>query len=225
MEKKFDLHVHSNYSIDSLSSPKDIVKKYHSLGFHGFAITDHNRFGAHLAAQEYARANNIEMEIIGACEFKSSIGEVIGLFINEMIESTDFGSLCDAIHDQGGFVILPHPFDSLRKGATFPDKFSSEILRLVDGVEVLNAHAIKKSDNERALSFAKEKNLSMTGASDAHFIFECGAAYTSVPDDIPLDIALRKSATSASGKELPFYVHGFPTLIKWAKKSKIIKSY
>ncbi len=221
--KKFDLHVHSHYSHDSLNRPQDLVKKYYKLGFSGFAITDHNRFCAHIHAQEYAKKHDIDIEIIPACEFNTQRGEVIGLYLQQMIEQKDFASLCDEIHDQGGFAILPHPFDSYRKGATHPDKFSKHDLRFIDAIETINSHTIKREDNNKAGDFADSNDFAKTAGSDAHLICECGRAFTYIEDDAPLDISLRKKTTIAFGKTIPFYTRGIPTLIKIAKRIGLIE--
>ena len=220
--KKYDLHLHSHLSNDCLNKPGDLVRKYHELGFDGFAITDHSKFGVHKSAREFAKRKGIEIEIIPACEFKCDRGEVIGLYLQEMIEKKDFESLCDEIHDQGGFVILPHPFDSYRKGATRPDLFSKDDLRFIDAIETINGHSLLDSDNQKSEDFANLNSLAKTGGSDAHLLSECGSAYTLFEKDLELEIALRKKKTLAGGKTIPFYTRGFPTLIRLAKKFGLV---
>lgn len=223
MQKKFDLHVHSHFSPDSLNRPADLVKKYSSLGFGGFAITDHGKMGAHLEARQYAKEKNIEIEIIGGCEFLTDKGELLGLFIEEMPSSHDFGQVCDFIHDQGGFAILPHPFDFSRRHACNPKNLGESLLKLIDGLETFNAHCLTPAPNRQAGEFAQALNLVCTGGSDAHFIFECGSGYTQIAGDIGIDLALRKNKTLPGGKLLPFFVHGPPRFVKLAKKFGIIK--
>jgi predicted metal-dependent phosphoesterase TrpH len=225
MPKKFDLHVHSHFSPDSLNTPQDLVKKYCSLGFAGFSITDHGKMGAHKKAREYAKEKNIEMEIIGGCEFLTDKGELLGLFIEEMPSSRDFGQVCDFIHDQGGVAILPHPFDFTRGHACNPQNLGDGLLKLIDGLETFNAHCLTPTPNRQAQEFASARNLVRTGGSDAHFIFECGSGYTQIEDNLELDIAIRKSKTSPGGKLLPFFVHGPPRFVKLAKKFGVIRKH
>lgn len=221
--KKFDLHLHSNFSIDSLNRPEDLVKRYHKLGFDGFAITDHDKFGAHKDALSYVKKHDLPMEIIPACEFNTDKGEVIGLYLQEEIHQDNFESLCDEIHDQGGFVVLPHPFDSHRKSAMHPDKYPKSILRFIDAIETINGHSLRSEDNLRAAEFAKNHGFAKTGGSDAHLLLECGVAYTQIPADLSLELALRKGKTTAHGGQIPFYTRGIPTLIKMAKKAGLLK--
>ncbi|MFH1306807.1 MAG: PHP domain-containing protein [Candidatus Micrarchaeota archaeon] len=223
MAKKFDLHVHSNYSKDSINSIDKLIQKYSKLKFDGFAITDHGDMNALPKARAYAKEKNIEIEIIGGCEFLSDKGEVLGLCIEEMINEKEFGPLCDAIHDQGGFAVLPHPFDSLRGHACNPTLLPPELLKLIDGIETLNAHCLYPSFNQKASQYALQHSLLSTAGSDAHFLFECGAAFTEIPENMQIEISLRRKKTIPKGKILPFYVHGPPKLTAWAKKLGIIQ--
>jgi hypothetical protein len=256
---KFDLHVHSIYSADSITPVEKLCERYAKLGFGGFALTDHRTFDGVKKAQAYAREKKLPIQVIGGCEFMSERGEVIGLELNEPIISSsskptasppaasspspsyspgrpihEFASLCDAIHDQGGFVVLPHPFDLVRRHICRPDLLLSDQLRQVDAIETFNARSISSSTNHRAAAFAKLPlpsgapspsgatspwpPLACTGGSDAHFLFECGHGFTQIPDDMELGLALRKKQTVAGGQLSPFFVHGPTTLVKWGKK-------
>ena len=42
MSLRIDLHVHSFFSADGVSSPEDLITAARAAGLHGFAITDHN---------------------------------------------------------------------------------------------------------------------------------------------------------------------------------------
>lgn len=65
MNKVINLHVHSHFSIlDSLSTPKDIVKKTVEQGYPGVAITDHGSMGSY--GHFYLEAKKAEIKpIIG----------------------------------------------------------------------------------------------------------------------------------------------------------------
>jgi len=218
--------MHSSYSLDAIASPASIAEKCYNEGLAGFAITDHGSMKGYEKAKAYVKEAKLPIQVIGGCEFLSNAGEVIGLFIESMPPAhtiADFGSLCDAIHDEGGFAILPHPFDSFRKHVCRPDKLPSDLLRLIDGIETFNARSRKVEDNLKAQEWAHGKNLCLTGGSDAHFTFECASAYTCVEGDMPLDIALRRKKTSPAGGRTPFYSQGLPTIAKFLKKHGIIK--
>jgi predicted metal-dependent phosphoesterase TrpH len=220
---KFDLHVHSAYSPDCATPVEKLADRYSQLGFAGFALTDHDSMGGIAPLRAYAKEKKLLLEIIGGCEFLSEKGEVIGLFIEEFVKTKNFGELCDSIHDQGGLVVLPHPFDSVRRKIVRPDLLSKDELRLVDGIEAFNSRCVFASDNKKAQEFAKASGLFQTAGSDCHFLFESGNAALEIDDGKNIAIALKKKEAKASGKLSPFFVHGPTTLVKYAKKFGILQ--
>ena len=56
-------------------------------------------------------------------------GEVIGLFISEEIISKNFLEVIDGIKDQSGLVVLPHPFDELRRNGLNPGKNDKKMIK------------------------------------------------------------------------------------------------
>ena len=59
-----DLHMHSDYSIDSTQSLKQIIKKTQTLGFDIIAITDHDSIKVYDELYEYLKNNNHTIPII-----------------------------------------------------------------------------------------------------------------------------------------------------------------
>lgn len=223
MTKKFDLHVHSIYSRDSATPVEKLVDKLHSADFSGFALTDHGTMDGVKKTKAYIRQKKLPLEFIPGCEFKITEGEIIGLFLEEMIHTSDAGELIDSIHSQGGLAVLPHPFDSIRRSACPPSRLPKETLRRLDGIEVFNARCGTSGPNKKASQFAQAHHFSKTGGSDAHFLFEAGAGYTITPKNMTLEKALRKKKTSAGGSLSPIFVHGPTTLVKYAKKWGLIR--
>ena len=229
MTKKFDLHVHSIYSKDSATAVEKLVDKFNSAGFSGFALTDHGTMDGIERVKSYIRRKKLPLEFIPGCEFRVVEGEIIGLFIEEMIHTHDAGELVDSIHEQGGLAVLPHPFDSIRRSACPPSRLHKDVLRRLDGLEVFNARCGTSGPNKKALEFAKARQpghssaFAQTGGSDAHFLFEAGAGYTVVSKNMSLEKALRKKKTSAGGSLSPIFVHGPTALVKYAKKWGLIR--
>jgi len=227
--KKYDLHSHSIHSPDSITPVEKLVDRYAKLGFAGFALTDHGSIDGWKAAKEYIKRKKLALDFIPACEFITSKGDVIGLYITDLIDSRDPLEVIDQIHEQGGLVVLPHPFDSIRGSACHPDQLGPEGWRSLDGMETLNARA-SKGANDKALAFVLAKasapiqphSLAQTGGSDTHFLFEAGKAFTVAPDKLSLASAIKKKATSASGGTSPIYVHGPTTLVKLGKKARLL---
>ncbi len=221
--KKYDLHVHSLYSPDSATPVEKLIDRYAALGFAGFALTDHKNMDGAKRAKAYIREKKLPLEFVPGCEFRVPAGEIIGLFIDEAPQAKDAGELVDSIHAMGGLAILPHPFDSLRKSACNPSSLPADVVRRLDGMETFNARCHARVPNDKADGFAASHSLAKTGGSDAHFLFEAGAAYTLAPEGIDLEAALRKKKTTAAGSLSPIFVHGPTTLVKLAKRWGLIK--
>lgn len=221
--RKFDLHVHSIYSRDSATPIEKLADKFYLAGFAGFALTDHETMDGVKKTKAYILQKKLPLEFIPGCEFKVAEGEIIGLFVEEMIHTHDAGELVDRIHSQGGLAVLPHPFDSIRKSACPPSRLPKSVLGRLDAIEVFNARCGTAGPNEKALEFCKKNHFAKTGGSDAHFLFEAGSGYTLVPKKTSIEKALCAKSTSAAGNLSPIFVHGPTTLVKHAKRWGLIK--
>ena len=108
---KIDFHVHTRYSPDSLTRIDDLRRKSEKLGIIP-ALTDHYAIGAH------AEARRLGMRFIPGEEVLTDKGDLVGLFVNELIpKGTPFLEAVDRIHGQGGLAYLPHMFDYGRSGS------------------------------------------------------------------------------------------------------------
>ncbi len=173
---KLDLHVHTKYSADCMNPPWLIMKMLKKRGLDGLAVTDHNSIRGWKSMQEAARKNSLQLilgEEIKVYHEGRLSGEVLGLFLNEEIKKGEPGEVIDQVRQQDGIVVIAHPFDRI-KGFRNLELFDGKI----DAVECFNARVFSRETNERALNFALQKNLGMTGGSDAHIPFEVGLAYT-----------------------------------------------
>lgn len=195
---EFDFHVHSMYSRDSLLHPLKILKIAKRKGLQGIAITDHNTIRG--ALKTMSLTNDELMVVIGS-EIRTNKGDVIGLFIQDEVKSRRFTDVITEIKDQGGIVVLPHPY----KNKVNPQ----ELLGNVDIVEGLNAR-VPKELNYKAQLLAKKFNIPTIAGSDAHLSIEIGQVRTifhKTPTDIE-DIKkdLLNGKTMIKGRESPYYV-------------------
>lgn len=174
---KYDFHIHSKYSADGFVSPQDIVKTAFKAGLTGIAVTDHNTIKGALEAKKYVGK---EVEVIVGSEILTDKGEVIGLFLTEDINSFNFFDVVKDIKSQNGAVILPHPFDNVRKTSIHPD---SELSKFVDCVEVFNSRCVRSSFNYMARDYAQKNHLNIIAGSDAHFKNEIGNAGVETESD------------------------------------------
>jgi len=169
---KFDLHVHSCYSHDSFTPIDKILKFAEKIGLNGIAITDHNTIKGGLAAK---KLKGFDLKIITGSEITlDNGGEILGLFLNEEVKPTSFFEANDQIKQQGGIVVLPHPFRASKFNIS---KFSKKELSNIKFIEGINAFNYK-SENEEAIKFAKNNSLITIAGSDAHHFSVIGKAYT-----------------------------------------------
>ena len=174
--QRIDLHTHTFYSPDGITSPKRFVEACRRKELTCVAVTDHNTIRGALAVKEIA-----PFTVIVGEEVRSSEGEIIGLYLSEEVPAgLSAGETIERIRAQSGLVSLPHPLDRFRGGV------GTEGLRrlapLIDIVEVMNARTTVSRDNDEAARLAAEYDLAGTAVSDAHSPWELGRAYVEAPD-------------------------------------------
>ena len=167
---KVDMHVHTNHSKDSRTSPREVVKRALELGLDAIAVTDHNTVSGALEAER--AAHKTPLLVIPGQEVGAKEGEVMVLNVRETIPH---GMSCLQTMRQarklGGFVVVPHPFDLMRNGL---GKSMQGCLRYIDAIEAFNARTLLGIFNTRAMAFAQEHGLPITAGSDSHFPEEMG---------------------------------------------------
>ena len=164
-----DLHIHSKYSSDSVLSPGTIIKKAKSEGLSAIAVIDHSSVSG--ARETLREASGDNILVVPGTEIRTDgFGDLIGLFVERYVASTDLYGAIDEIRDQDGLVVLPHPLRS-------HSAVSREIMDNVDVVEVLNGRTARRKNigaRQLALLYGKP----MLSGSDAHFGFEIGCVRT-----------------------------------------------
>jgi len=166
---KYDFHTHSKYSADGRGEPELMVKKAIEQGLSGIAVTDHNTIRGGVEAKKYETS---DFEVIVGSEIMTDRGEVIGLFLSEEVKSKSFMDVVDEIKDQNGFVVVPHPFDTIRGKSVFPKE---EDVRFIDNMEVFNSRCVLTNYNKKAANFAGKNAVNIIAGSDAHFLREIGS--------------------------------------------------
>ena len=174
---KVDLHLHTQYSPDSVMSIENLVDRCIEVGLNCIAVTDHNTIEGALEVQRVAPF----MVIIGE-EIQSTAGEITGLFLKEEIpKGLEPVDTAKRIKEQGGLVSLPHPFDRFR-GEVISPQALEEVLPYTDIVEVFNSRNNLEADDRKAYEFAEEHGLVASGVSDAHTSLELGRTYVEIPE-------------------------------------------
>lgn len=204
-ERSFlDLHAHSSASFDSLASVGSMIAKARRIGLTHLAITDHERIDGALRARDRAPD---DLRVIVGEEVRTTEGDLIGLFLERAVPpGLTAAETAAAIHEQGGIVGLPHPFDRFRASggsrAEEQRRGLDALAATVDYVEVHNARAYRDA-NPRAAAFAAAHALPGTASSDAHSVMELGVAQTVV--DGPVEdaaglLAALATATLITGR-------------------------
>jgi hypothetical protein len=197
---RVDLHTHTWYSADAVSSPKALVEAARAAGLDRIAVTDHGSIEGALEAQALDR----ERVIIGE-EIRCRCGtDVIGLFLREWIApGQSIETTAKLIREQGGVVYAPHPYAYLRS----PRRRGDRVLAVADVVEVFNARAFMAGWNRRAALASALRGLACAASSDAHLLWEIGRAYTDLPSfqDAPsFLLSLREGRPRAVQTGSPF---------------------
>lgn len=150
-------------------------------GLTHLAITDHDRIDGALAARDRAPGG---LTVIIGQEIRTTAGDLIGLYLEAPVApGMSPHDAAVAVHEQGGLVGLPHPYDRFRAGAgrsAWADELQ-RLLPLLDYVEAWNARLMLGDGNTRAAELAAAHKLPGVAVSDAHTVLEVGVAYSIVP--------------------------------------------
>ena len=180
MPYNIDLHTHSFFSGDGVSSPEKLIESARKKGLHGFAITDHNTCDAvsYMLDKGLMREDGLPVDgfiVLPGVEVTTDEGHLlcIGATLPNL-KGTPAAEVCKIIHEHGGLAIPPHPYDLFRAGIRQGVLETLEI----DGLEVFNAATTLKRYNRQAFEYAEMRGLPMTAGSDAHHEAAVGTAYT-----------------------------------------------
>ncbi len=174
---RVDLHCHTWFSRDGLSSPEMVIAAARRRGLDRLAITDHNTIAGALEAQRLAP----DLIIVGE-EIKTDRGELLAYFVREEIpRDTPMEEALRWLREQGAVISVSHPLDRYRRGSAVGREVLLEILPHVDAVEVFNSRCLWPADNWMAERVAREHGLPGTAGSDAHAAVEVGRAGLELP--------------------------------------------
>jgi len=198
---RIDLHVHTCYSHDGITTPKQLIAYSKKKGLDGVAITDHDTIRGALKL-----ADSKELIIIPGIEISTLQGHVIALNVTEQIPpNLSVSETIEKTHELNGIAIAAHPsvmLKGLRMRVCRDLNF--------DAIEVINSAAFPFSVSTYFnRKIAVNLNLPQTGGSDAHYAPEIGSAYTLVEADPEIDDiaeAIRKGATIPFGNAIPWRI-------------------
>lgn len=211
-----DLHVHSTVS-DGMASQRHLVSAAQRAGLSVVCLTDHDAIRIPESIIEYGQGKGIDVvrgeEITTA---KPSGTHILGLFLTRPIRMwMSLEDTIDAIHDEGGLAIVPHPF----MGTFFASMTKRRFARLlethsVDGIEIRHT-APGRPGMWKALDafYGEHKDQigAVVGASDSHFgHHDVGRLMTVFPGHTAAD--LRKAIVERTTSPLYGVMNGAPSL-------------
>ncbi len=163
-----DLHMHTDHSHDCATPVEVLLATARERGLGAIAVTDHNEISGAIAAREHAREAGVDVKVIVGEEVKTADqGEVIGLFIEELIpRGMTLRETVAEIRRQGGVVYVPHPFDRLHSVPDYEHLLS--IVGDVDAIEVFNPRVAIGAFNDEAARFAAKYRIVAAAGSDSH---------------------------------------------------------
>ncbi|MDD5192994.1 MAG: CehA/McbA family metallohydrolase [Candidatus Nanoarchaeia archaeon] len=206
--KKFEIHLHTNFSKCSNNKPEDVLKKAKILGLNGIAITDHNTIDGALKVKELNKDKNFEV-IIGE-EINSNIGHILVYYLKKSISPGNIKDILKEAKKQGAVVVLAHPYNILSSIMTKIFKIKNlrgtidpenEVIKEFNGIEVFNSRYLFKKEIELSRKLAERYKKTAVAGSDAHFLSEVGNSLVLFEDKYTLKEAILKNKIKYYGKK------------------------
>jgi hypothetical protein len=202
-----ELHAHTDQDpLDRIAhTARELIDCAATLGYHGLAITCHDRYFDPAPDETYARDRGIVL-ISG---IERTIGGRHVLLINFPQECAHVRTFADIARLKSehprGLVIAPHPFYPT------PSALGREMDRhpqLFDAVEISAFYTRQIDFNARARAWAEAHGLPLVGNADAHALSELGTTYTLVdaqPDPDAICAAIRAGRTEVHTRPLALW--------------------
>jgi len=197
---KIDMHVHTCYSEDAVTTLEDLVLYSKRRGLDGIAVTDHNTVDGAIKAKE-----TTGLILIPGIEVSTVSGHVLGLNLTTPIpKGLGLDETVEKIHEADGIAVAAHP------SAFLKSHLGSDVLKRavkMDAVEVINSSnfpfSLLTHLNRR---LASQLNLPQTAGSDSHIPETIGLAYAIVdaePDIDDIIEAIKKGSAVPYGRSIP----------------------
>ena len=204
---KLVCHAHTKYSHDSMLPFWLLHMLCLNKGITHITITEHNNLKGALAFKEYCERKGNKLHVILGEEVMTTAGEIIGLYINEHINSGMSPEETVAeIKRQGGIVYVPHPYDENRYKTVLKEPYIEKLQSQIDCIEVHNGRNISTDYDIKQNEIAEKYNLRKVIGGDIHTWIEIGKDYmeTDIAPETPETfIAAIESATFTSSPCIP----------------------
>jgi predicted metal-dependent phosphoesterase TrpH len=196
---KADLHVHTSWG-DGTATVRQILDHAAAhTDLDVIAFTDHDDLRAGWEAQELAA--EYRLDVIAGMEITTLQGHLLALFLErpvKMLRTLEW--TIEAIHDQGGMCIAPHPLSWLTR--SLGERAIRRTAAQLDAIEVLNPSLAGRVTAAKVAALnASALCLPETGSSDAHHLLGVGSAFTHFEGTTTTDFrrCLQAGTTRAAG--------------------------
>ena len=203
-----DPHCHTVAS-DGMVTPAELVDAACNAHIDLIAVTDHDTMASVKEVQQ--RGEGSGLIVVAGQEVTTkwpAQTHVIGWFLEEPVRGgMSLEDTVAAIHDQGGLVIIPHPFMPVYFGSIQPNMLRRLLDRhRVDGIEMMFTVPIG-TRRRRQLDAFYERNGERLGASiggsDCHFgAHDIGRVLTAYEGDFRTAVQLRATRPQAGRRQV-----------------------
>lgn len=210
-----DFHSHTHYSRDSLINPRAFIAGCLRRGVSCVAVTDHNEVEGAFVVQRLTRELGAPLKVIIGEEVKTAEGEIIGLFLKELVpRGMTPEETIRCIHEQGGIAVVPHPYDAFRR-SVIKRAALERVKEQVDAIEAFNCRNILARHDEKALRLARGLGKPVTLGTDAHSPWELGGAVLELDDfETPQELLRALPSGRIVGRRSLPMVHWLSTYAK-----------
>ena len=107
---RFLFHVHTDASFDATTSLRRLLSVAARYQVTHLAITEHNNFDSFQRARELLSSLQSRIELVPAVEYSTEVGDIIVLYVSELLAFRTYQDLVSEAKARGGIVVLPHPY-------------------------------------------------------------------------------------------------------------------
>ncbi len=177
---RFDLHVHSKYSLDSKTELEDIILEAKKRGLDGIALTDHDSVAGNKEALRLGKKHSFL--VIPGLEVSSDSGHILILGTTKIVPpKLSVKKTIKRAHELGALAIASHPF-------RFSNHLCVGYKAVTEDFDCIEVHnAATSLGNRKAKALAKKYNLVGVAGSDTHTLEDLGRAVTVIKSspDLP----------------------------------------
>ncbi|HXW04118.1 MAG TPA: PHP-associated domain-containing protein [Vicinamibacterales bacterium] len=202
---KVELHAHTD------GDPKDrishtvgrLIEHAASLGYHGLAITLHDRYfdpRPHAAA---ARASGVVL--LSGIELTINRRHLLLVnFPPAVVDARTFDDVRRLKRGTSGLVVVPHPFYPIP--SALGGRLLAEHADFIDALEINAMYTSWLDFNRRAVSWARAHGKPLVGNTDLHLLPQMGTTYSVVdaaPDPDAICESIRAGRVEVCTRPLP----------------------